>query len=231
MYHYAERMNDVAESKTMRSLVGSIRANVTLRRRLPQAWRDVRLFARFGTLEAIIDEISTMSPASNDLVVALMSPTATGLRFRSEVLLCGLAPIAIDKTTDRARIGHLLTELAAVTASTEDLSFTMHAAHGLVTRAMNRSRRERARLYDSPVDFVADPTPATAIVSDADSTENAALTGIYLEEFRAALGTVSSSITLDAVAAKTAGVGDLSRDSVYRWRRQARPLFDQLTAA
>ena len=177
-----------------------------------------------------------MSAASNDLVVALMDPDSGTLEHRTEVLLCGLAPIAIDRTADRCRVGHLLTELTIITAGTERLEFTMHAAHGLVSRAMARNRSERARLYNDAETHTPtlDQDPQTTNSVRVDSAEDEALAGIYLDEFRAATEGLGFSVGVDDLLASYAngdGTGALGYERVYRWRRRARPLFDQLTAA
>lgn len=234
MYDFNDRIGDLEHAAEMRALIGQLRR--ALPRRLPASWAREPRLARYRSLDAIVTEISSMSAASNDLVVALMDPDSAGLEHRTEVLLCGLAPIAIDRTADRCRVGHLLTELAIITAGTERLEFTMHAAHGLVSRAMARSRRERARLYNDAETHTTmlEHHPSTVTGSPAMSPEDEALAALCLQEFRTAADGLNLSVSLDDILAAYAngeGTAVLGYERVYRWRRRARPLFDQLTAA
>lgn len=234
MYDFNDRMGDLEHAAQMRGLVGQLRR--ALPRRLPTAWAHDRRFAAFRSLDAIVTEISSMSAASNDLVVALMDPDSATLEHRTEVLLCGLAPIAIDRTADRCRVGHLLTELTIITSGTERLEFTMHAAHGLVSRAMARNRRERSRLYNDAEThtMMLEHQVSTITAGPVTSPEDEALAGICLDELRAATAELVSTIGVDDLLATYAngdGTAALGHERVYRWRRRARPLFDQLTGA
>lgn len=234
MYDFNDRIGDLEHSAEMRGLVGQLRR--ALPRRLPATWVGDARFAAFRSLDAAVTEISSMSAASNELVVALMDPDSATLEHRTEVLLCGLAPIAIDRTADRCRVGHLLTELTIITAGTERLEFTMHAGHGLVSRAMARNRRERARLYNDSETQTStfDNDTQTRAASSVGSAENEALAQVFLDEFRAATAGLGFSVGVDDILATYAngdGTAALGYERVYRWRRRARPLFDQLTAA
>ncbi len=230
MYSVNDRRNDLDHSAQMRRLVGQIRAD--LPRRLPRRWATDDRFAGYASLDSLVAEIASMSPESDHLVRMLMAPAARHLPYRCEVLLCGLAPIAIDKTADRARTGHLLTELTIITSTTEDLSMSMHAAHGLVSRAMDRGRTERRRLHN-PAETLADDV-SRYTTGTTGSPEDEVLACLGADEFRAATADLNFSIDADDLLAAYASgtpTGELGYERVYRFRARTRPMFDQLIAA